>query len=179
MLDLVLKTIWLLLPAYVPNNFAVILGGLKPMDFGKNFIDGKRIFGDGKTFSGFFGGILGGIFVANLQRFLENVFGVFLFSSISYYDFFLLTFALAFGAMLGDLLGSFIKRRFNFKRGDSFPILDQLSFLVVAIAVSSLTPAFWKFFGVTEILIAFIITPILHVAVNAIAFKLKIKEVPW
>lgn len=179
MLDVVARTIWLLLPAYVPNNFAVVLGGLKPMDFGKNFLDGKRVFGDGKTFSGFFGGILGGIFVANLQKILERVLGVSIFSSLRYEDFFLLTFALAFGAMLGDLLGSFIKRRFGFERGESFPLLDQLAFLAVAIAVASLTTAFWNLFSVTEIVLAFLITPALHFAVNFIAFKLKLKDVPW
>ncbi|MEM3927815.1 MAG: CDP-2,3-bis-(O-geranylgeranyl)-sn-glycerol synthase [Archaeoglobaceae archaeon] len=179
MLDVIARTIWLLLPAYLPNNFAVVLGGVKPMDFGKNFFDGKRILGEGKTFSGFFGGILGGIFIANLQRILENVFGVFIFSSINYFEFFTLALALAFGAMFGDLVGSFVKRRFNFKRGESFPVLDQISFLVFAIAIASLTPAFWKLFSIVEIVIAFIITPPLHVVVNFMAFKLKLKEVPW
>jgi len=49
MLELILKTIWLLLPAYTPNNFAVIFGGGTPLDFGKKFIDGRRILGGGKT----------------------------------------------------------------------------------------------------------------------------------
>lgn len=179
MLDVIAKTIWLLLPAYTPNNFAVVLGGLKPMDFGKNFFDGKRIFGDGKTFSGFFGGIIGGIFVANLQRITEKSLGVSLLSSLDYLDFFLLTSALALGAMLGDLVGSFVKRRLNFKHGESFPVVDQLSFLVFAILIASFTPVFWKIFTVFEIITAFIITPLLHLAVNVIAFKLKLKEVPW
>ncbi len=43
----VVKTIWLLLPAYTPNNFAVLFGGGTPIDLGKKFIDGKRILGDG------------------------------------------------------------------------------------------------------------------------------------
>lgn len=179
MFDVIVKTIWLLLPAYTPNNFAVVLGGMKPMDFGKNFFDGKRILGDGKTFSGFFGGVLGGIFVANLQRIVERFAGVSLFSSVEYFDFLLLTFALAFGSMFGDAVGSFVKRRFNFNRGESFPFLDQLTFLVFAIAIASFTPAFSKLFTLPEVVIAFIITPLLHFAVNMIAFKLKLKEVPW
>ncbi|MEM0022950.1 MAG: CDP-archaeol synthase, partial [Archaeoglobaceae archaeon] len=96
-----------------------------------------------------------------------------------YFEFFSLALALAFGAMFGDLVGSFVKRRFNFKRGESFPVLDQISFLVFAIAIASLTPAFWKLFSIVEIAIAFIITPPLHVVVNFMAFKLKLKEVPW
>ncbi|MCQ4153705.1 MAG: CDP-archaeol synthase, partial [Archaeoglobi archaeon] len=41
MFEVLLKVIWVLLPAYTPNNFAVILGGFKPMDFGRKFLDGR------------------------------------------------------------------------------------------------------------------------------------------
>ena len=74
MFDLVLTTIWLLIPAYTPNNFAVLVGGGRPIDFGKNFIDGKRILGNGKTVRGFIGGLAGGILCANLQYALEKLF---------------------------------------------------------------------------------------------------------
>ncbi|MCX7999232.1 MAG: CDP-2,3-bis-(O-geranylgeranyl)-sn-glycerol synthase [Leptospiraceae bacterium] len=179
MFEIILKVIWILLPAYTPNNFAVILGGLKPMDFGKNFIDGSRILGDGKTFSGFFGGVLGGIMIANIQRVIELLFGIKIFSSLPYNEFLYLVLALAFGSMIGDAVGSFVKRRFGFERGRSFPIIDQLTFLLFAIAFASLTKGFWELFGTIEIGIAIVITPILHLSVNFIAYKMKLKEVPW
>ncbi|MDI9610315.1 MAG: CDP-2,3-bis-(O-geranylgeranyl)-sn-glycerol synthase [Archaeoglobaceae archaeon] len=179
MFEILLKVIWILLPAYTPNNFAVLLGGLKPMDFGKKFIDGRRIFGDGKTFSGFFGGILGGILVANVQRVLEILFNVRIFSSLPYNEFFYLVLAFTFGSMLGDSVGSFFKRRFGFERGKSFPIVDQLTFLLFAFAFASLTSAFWEFFGFLEIALALLVTPVLHLSVNFLAYKMKLKEVPW
>jgi len=179
MFEVLLKVIWVLLPAYTPNNFAVILGGFKPMDFGRKFLDGRRILGDGKTFSGFFGGILGGILTANLQRVIEIQTGVRILSALPYNEFFCLTLAFSFGSMLGDAAGSFVKRRFGFERGRSFPLVDQLSFLLFALAFASLTRAFWKLFGITEIAIAIVITPLLHLFVNLLAFKLKLKEVPW
>jgi len=179
MFDLLLKVVWLLLPAYTPNNFAVLLGGLKPMDFGKNFFDSRRILGDGKTFSGFFGGIFGGILVGNTQRVLEPFFGVKIFSSLPYNEFFYLVLALSIGSMVGDAVGSFLKRRFGFERGKRFPVVDQLTFLLFAIAFASLTKAFWSLFGAAEIAIAIIITPILHAFVNFIAYKMNLKEVPW
>ncbi len=179
MFEVLLKVIWVLLPAYTPNNFAVILGGLQPMDFGKKFLDGKRILGDGKTFSGFFGGILGGILTANIQRVIETYAGVRILSSLPYNEFFWLVLAFSLGSMVGDAAGSFLKRRFGFERGRSFPVVDQLTFLLFALAFASLTKAFWEIFGVTEIAIAIIITPILHLSVNYLAFKLNLKEVPW
>lgn len=179
MFEILLKVIWLLLPAYTPNNFAVILGGLKPMDFRKNFIDGRRILGDGKTFSGFFGGVLGGIMIANIQRVIELQFGIKIFSSLPYNEFLYLVLAFSFGSMIGDAVGSFVKRRFGFERGRSFPIIDQLTFLLFAMAFASLTKGFWELFGTIEIGIAIVITPILHLSVNFIAYKMKLKEVPW
>ncbi|MEM2726930.1 MAG: CDP-2,3-bis-(O-geranylgeranyl)-sn-glycerol synthase [Archaeoglobaceae archaeon] len=179
MFEVLIKVIWLLLPAYTPNNFAVLLGGVKPMDFGKNFVDGRRILGDGKTFSGFFGGILGGILIANVQRVIEVPLGVKIFSSIPYNEFLYLVLAFTFGSMLGDSVGSFVKRRLGFERGRSFPIVDQLTFLIFAMAFASLTKAFWELFGTLEIAIAIIITPVLHLLVNFLAYKMKLKEVPW
>ena len=54
--ELFLQALWLILPAYVANASAVLVGGGTPIDFGKLWKDGKRIFGDGKTWQGLFAG---------------------------------------------------------------------------------------------------------------------------
>lgn len=179
MLDLLLKTLWLLLPAYTPNNFAVLVGGGRPMDFGKSFFDGRRILGDGKTWNGFFGGFAGGIFTANIQYAIEKALGFEIYSLLPYADFFALTSLLAAGAMIGDLCGSFVKRRLGYERGERFLFVDQLAFLAVAILIASLYPAFWKIFTAEIIAIGFLVTPILHIGVNYLAYRLSLKEVPW
>ena len=53
---------WMFLPAMVSNPFAAIFGknSKVKMDFGR-YWRGKRIFGDGKSWSGFFGGAISGI----------------------------------------------------------------------------------------------------------------------
>ncbi len=174
-----IKTIWLLLPAYTPNNFAVLFGGGTPIDLGKNFLDGRRILGDGKTIRGFVAGVLGGLFVAHIQILVERILGFELYSKLPYGEFLKLAFLLAFGAMVGDSLGSFIKRRFGVERGKCFPILDQLTFLIVAYAFASLSRAFHILFTTEIIIIGIIVTPLLHLAVNILAYLLRIKEVPW
>ena len=174
------KTIWLLIPAYTPNNFAVVFGGRGlPLDLGKNFIDGKRILGDGKTFRGFIAGVLGGILCANLQYLIEEFTGIRLYHLLPYEEFLVLTFLLALGAMIGDSVGSFIKRRLCFERGEFLPIIDQLTFLIVALLIASGYDPFWKVFNIQVIFIGILITPFLHVFTNYIAYKLKLKEVPW
>ncbi len=48
-----------IMPGYLANAGMLIWGGGPPMDLGHNWKDGKRIFGPGKTWRGFFGGALG------------------------------------------------------------------------------------------------------------------------
>ena len=175
----IVSTLWLLLPTYTPNNFAVLVGGGKPLDFGKTFVDGKRILGDGKTIRGFVGGIVGGLLIANLQYGVEKSLNFQIFSLLTYNEFLFLVFLLSFGAITGDALGSFLKRRFGYKRGDVFPIVDQLMFLAIAFIFASFSLSFFKLFDLTKIVIAFIITPPLHLITNYIAYKAGLKNVPW
>jgi len=179
MIELILKTIWLLLPAYTPNNFAVVFGGGRPIDFGRKFIDGRRILGDGKTFRGFTGGVIGGIFIGIIQYSIEKIFKIHIFTSLQFRDFLILIFLLAIGSMLGDSIGSFIKRRLGYERGSRLLLIDQLTFLIFALLVASRFSPFWTLFNWEVILLSLILTPFLHLSVNYIAHKLNLKEVPW
>ena len=154
-----LNTFLFLLPVYVANSVPLLVKGKTPIDFGKNFIDGKRILGDGKTFEGFIFGTLFG-FLVGLVILGDPI----------------LSFILSFGALFGDSLESFIKRRIGIKRGDPFPVFDQLDFIFGAfIFLYFFYPnLFWlHFFN------AIILTVVLHPLANMIAYVLKIKEVPW
>src|SRR5659263_523722 len=72
MLSLIIDALWLMLPAYVPNSSAVLFSGKTPVDFGRNLIDGRRIFGPGKTFRGLIGGTLSGILVGLLLQLIKE-----------------------------------------------------------------------------------------------------------
>ena len=49
---IIFQAFWFILPAYVANASAKLIGGGIPVDFGKTWKDGKRILGDGKTWRG-------------------------------------------------------------------------------------------------------------------------------
>jgi len=178
-INLVLKTIWLLLPSYLPNNFAVIFGGGRPIDLGRTFIDNKRIFGDGKTFRGFFSGIVGGISIAIFQYCIEKPLNIQIYSHLNFQDFIIIASLLSLGSIFGDLIGSFIKRRIGIERGGKAPILDQLDFLIISLLMASLSPSFSVLFSFEVIVTAIVITPALHITTNFIAYKLGLKNVPW
>jgi CDP-2,3-bis-(O-geranylgeranyl)-sn-glycerol synthase len=119
------------------------------------------------------------VFTGIIQYGVENIFGFSIFSTLPLPSFLILSSLLSFGALTGDIFGSFVKRRVGFERGRSFPVLDQLGFLVFAFLFASIHPAFGTLYTPDVILTGIIITPILHVVTNIIAYKLGLKEVPW
>ncbi len=157
-LYLILGAVYYYLPAYFANGMPIVFGGGFPLDFGKNWSDGRRIFGDGKTFQGLVFGIGIGILAFGLIQ--NNI---------------LLAFSLAVGAMLGDLIKSFVKRRLDYKSGQKFFPWDQLDFLIGATLLSSLV----QVPPLKFILIIFIITPAAHIVANRISYFLGIKDVAW
>jgi len=156
-----------ILPAYVSNATPTIFGGGKPIDLGKNFFDGKRIFGDHKTIRGLISGILFGILT-----------GILLFLMGLESDFYISlnrAFLLSIGTHIGDLFGSFIKRRIDLEPGAGAPILDQLGFLIFALLLTY--PVYPLDMG--SIIFLVILTLILHPLTNFIAYILKLKEKPY
>ncbi|MCL2143071.1 MAG: CDP-2,3-bis-(O-geranylgeranyl)-sn-glycerol synthase [Methanomassiliicoccaceae archaeon] len=179
--------LWLFLPAMLPNSAAVVFGGGTPVDFGRS-IGGKRILGDGKTWRGFFGGGLAGVVLGMILMGIayllgkEDIWGYGgLWGGIG------IIVCLSFGSLLGDMLGSFIKRRMGIERGKKAPILDQYDFLIGAFLLTALFYPRWVYDTYIEIpgwhilalVFLLIITLLLHRAMNIIGYKAGLKDVPW
>lgn len=166
---------WAILPAYVPNSVAVLVGGGAPIDGGRTW-RGHRLLGDGKTWRGFVGGTLTGTVLA----FGLNALRPALSSALPAFPL-QVTVVLPLGAMLGDAAGSFLKRRTGRRRGEPFPVLDQLGFLVVALLLSLLVAPTWTTTTFTPpvLLAVLVLTPLLHLVTNAAAYLLGVKDEPW
>jgi CDP-2,3-bis-(O-geranylgeranyl)-sn-glycerol synthase len=178
-MNLLITAFWLMLPAYLPNNCAVLFGGGTPLDFGRNFRDGNRMLGDGKTFGGTIAGTLGGLIIGLLLNHLAPSLGLPSFGSgLSQLP---VLFGLSFGAMLGDIVAAFFKRRMGLKRGAQLFIIDQLDFVIGSwVLAMILAPAwFWQNFTPSIIVVVLIITPILHRAMNIIGYHMGSKREPW
>jgi CDP-2,3-bis-(O-geranylgeranyl)-sn-glycerol synthase len=177
--SLVAGALWAMLPAYVPNNAAVLFGGGRPIDGGRTWGD-RRVLGDGKTWRGTAAGTLAGTLVALALNFLSS-------TVAGAVGFALPTFplhvavALSFGAMLGDIGASFLKRRTGRERGAAFPGLDQLDFVVGALGLAALVAPRWfaTTFPLTALAVVLVATPVLHVVTNGVAYVLGLKSEPW
>ena len=180
--------LWVLLPTYVANALATLPRGRgPPMDFGRTWTgDGRRILGPSKTWSGFlFGGFVA-LPVVLLQAWLilhappnlaivptlaPSVAAAVPVGAI-----------LTFGAMTGDAIGSFIKRRLDRPSGSRTWFLDQLPFVLVPIALGfAFYPAlFWLTFGSWEAALWVVLFTVpLHWAFNWVGYKAGWKKVPW
>jgi len=177
-----IAALWLSLPALSANPSAVIFGGGTPMDFGRTLGDGKRVLGDGKTWRGFIGGGAAGAFVGLIQQLIAMKIGYFPIFSQDFLQAFFMVLILGYGALLGDALGSFIKRRLGIGRGDKAFLLDQLTFLIVALFLLYIAfPSFFSryFWNAPAMITLFVLTPLLHRIVNIIGYRMGKKEVPW
>ena len=153
-----LGTIWLFLPAYFANAAPVLLHGGGSLDRGHTWRDGNRILGDHKTNFGTLAGVTVGALFAIAQG---NATQGTLF---------------AIGAIGGDLLFAFIKRRLGLKPGRSLPLWDQVGFIIVAIILGS----FIEPRPTWQQDIAMIITTIpVHYVSNLFAWGLNWKKEPW
>jgi len=178
-IDMMFRSFIFFIPAYLGNMMPVILGRLPrykkimvPVDGGK-MLAGERIFGDHKTWGGLLAGILGGFFAGLLLllflnwRIQGDVFGGeqihFIFQAT----------LLGLGAILGDMLKSFFKRRLKIAPGKPFVPFDQIDLVVGSwVLVSIFYPQ-----PIIFLVCGLIITPLLHLGANIVAFQLKWKNV--
>ncbi len=166
-----------MLPAYLPNPIAALAGGGTPIDLGRNLSDGKRIFGEGKTYRGLIIGILAGIGIGLAQIRVSGVYG---WENLPEQTYLSIT-LLATGALLGDLCKSFIKRRLGKERGAKWPIADMYDLVAGSLLLVLIFDPAWLFANMTLLILVLIliITPILHRVVNIIGYHFRVKEVPW
>lgn len=173
-LEIIARALWLILPAYIANASPVLVGWGVPIDGGKNFFDGERVLGDGKTFQGFLIGLslgsLTGIFQIRLwaDPRVQNILQTQVWN-------WKVPVLLALGALLGDMVASFIKRRYGVQRGTPILGVDQLDFVLGAFFLVSIL---WipEWFTVVTWLV---ITPWIHLGTNMAAYKMNFKSKPY
>ena len=178
----VLAAVYFMLPAYVANLSGLAFGGGTPVDGGRECKDGRRLIGNGVTWKGMQNGtiigtlvgvVLGiiGTFYGDLSALTGGIIDLHVYGSI--FGGLILGFLMAFGALLGDAVGSFLKRRIGLERGAPAPIMDQLDFVIGALVLSLLVVQIsWEFFIIIALL-----SLVLHLGSNTFAYLIGIKDV--
>ena len=173
--------LWAMLPAYIPNNVAVLAGGGAPIDGGRTWGD-RRLLGDGKTWRGTAVGVLAGVGLALALTAVHGSVGEVLGVPLPSFPL-PAAVGLAAGALLGDVGASFLKRRTGRQRGAPFPGVDQLDFVLGSVALTAVLALGWfrdVFLSPPTVLLAVVlVTPALHLGTNAVAYRLGLKDEPY
>jgi len=177
----ILKAFYFFLPAYFANmtptfarRFKVFEFLAKSVDAGKKY-KGFPIFGSHKTWRGIILGTIVGILVAWFQKILYRLS---FFQRISFYNYqeinvLFLGFLIAFGALLGDLFFSFLKRRMGIEPGKSWIPFDQLGYVLGAFLLVNL---FFEKIPLYTWFWILILSFFLHIIGNRVGFWLKISD---
>jgi CDP-2,3-bis-(O-geranylgeranyl)-sn-glycerol synthase len=154
MIKFIFLCLWYLLPAAIGNHTAscgnrlwlpgILKSGLAklavPIDFGREW-RGKEILGDNKTWRGLLVGTIAGILTAGVQALLFLNVGFFRENTAVDYgkvNFILFGALMGGGALLGDAVKSFVKRRLDKPSGKPWFPWDQLDWITGAIVLSSI-----------------------------------------
>lgn len=156
----------------------------RPMDGGKTLRDGRRIFGDNKTWAGFFGMIIACAAAQMLWGFACAGFPDLCYIYSRFNN--TVPFNLAAGAAMGfaymllELPNSFIKRRLDIPSGKTvrgikgrvFFIVDQIDSLFGVAAVYALLYPMpvWQYF------LYILLGAVTHISVNSILYAAKIRK---
>lgn len=170
---MILESLYFALPIYFSNMTPVFARKTQFLNIPIN----SKLFGDHKTYRGFFLGILVSVLTILLQsklyqiNFFKNI------SLLNYSEINLILFGFLFGlgSLSGDLIKSYFKRKLGIKPGKPWIPLDQLDFIIGGLLLISLV--YIPSIKVTLILLIF--TPILHVLTNYTGFLLGIREVKY
>ena len=172
-----LRLLILLLPAYFANMVAFLSSKIKllnplekPVDFNLTWTDGRRVLGDSKTFRGFLSGIATAILVAYIIYLTTLTSSVAVYSSTD--EALALGFIAGLGAITGDLVRSFFKRRIGLKTGETWFIFDDLDFVIGAL----LFLRFYVNFPIVFMVLTLIGSLTLRIFTDIFDFSFKLKK---
>ena len=164
-----------------------VLSKLKvPMDFKKNFVDKRRIFGDNKTWKGFIGYIFFNIIFSILFGLLWKI------TKLEGYNFFYINHpnTVLYNILIGFLLGlfyalfelpnSFIKRRLDIKPGKTITGPKKIFFIFLdqADSVFGVALVVWMFYpiGLKVYCLYIIVGAITHIVVNMLLYFAHLRK---
>lgn len=165
-----LLLLWLFLPAFIANAAPVLVRNIPVLRDWKRPIAPVWL-GQNKTWRGLLAGIVLGAFTG----FLQALFSMWMWDQGAM----LLPFTvwgalLGFGALLGDMVKSFIKRRIGIAPGQQWPIFDGVDYMIGALTVGSI---FLSSLTLTDWIFLIVLGPLASSLANMAAYLVGWKEV--
>lgn len=163
MLNTLLQSVWFFLPAGIANMAPVLF---KRVSF-LGFPISTKYLGAHKTYRGFFFGIICAILTVYVQKFINLPGTLIDYQAVNIYLFGAL---IGFGALFGDSVESYFKRKGGIKPGGDWPVFDQIDWILGGLLFS-----FFYIKFTPEIFVdIFIVFAFLHAGFNWLKAFLKL-----
>ena len=165
------KSLYFFLPAYFANMAPVLFKKLNLLNKPVH----EKLFGKNKTWRGLVVAVILGGIIFWLQK-IAYIKGFKSLAIINYADFSIMFgFMLGFGAIMGDLVKSYYKRKAEIPPGKPWPVFDQIDFVIGGIIGS-----FFFYVPPAEVfLVLMVASPLLHLVVNRIGYWLGISKAKY
>jgi CDP-2,3-bis-(O-geranylgeranyl)-sn-glycerol synthase len=160
-----LHLVYFMAPAYAANMAPPLIKYWR----GWNRPISPRWLGSHKTVMGFAAGLLGALATTFVQHAIAGATGI----AVDGWPELGLRFGL--GAMLGDTVKSFFKRRLHIAPGHPWVPFDQLDFVAGALILVAAGSAL----GPSDLALVLVLSFGGHIAVNHVAYWLGIRDVKW
>lgn len=182
--DDILFAIWFLLPAAIANAAPIFAAAIPPLKKFKAPIDGgislhgHRLLGSHKTWRGIIAGVIASTIILWLQQLVVSHLGWahHLTGGIDYASLptLILGPLFAIGALFGDAIESFIKRRLGIRSGGSWVPFDQLDYIIgsVIISLPFVILSLWQY------VLIFVVWFLMHIIASYIGYKIGLKADP-
>ncbi|MFH1597825.1 MAG: CDP-archaeol synthase [Patescibacteria group bacterium] len=173
----IFQCIWYMLPAGFANMSPVLMKFgfkkiAKPVDGGHTW-HGKPILGKSKTWRGYLFAPIFGLIMFGFQQYLYQFEAIQRLSFFNYHEQTIwLGALLGAGAILGDSLKSFFKRRVNLRPGQSWIPFDQIDYTLGGLTLGAIL--FWPGWNVFGTVIG--VGLFLHMIVNLIGYSIKLQK---
>ena len=162
----VIDLLYMMLPIYAANMAPPFVKYWR----GWNRPISERWLGSHKTVLGFFLGIAAAILTALLQSRIHWQGNL-----VSYEQWFLLGLSSGCGAMVGDSLKSYLKRRLQIAPGQSWIPADQLDFVIGGLLVLS----FWVHLDWLDVITILTVSFVGDIMINHLSFYFGIRNTRW
>src|SRR3989344_8495801 len=171
MASLIFQSLYFFLPAYIANMAPVLFKWIPFLDTPIH----EKLFGAHKTWRGIVVAALTGMLIFGLQKYLY-IGGFQQWALIDYSDFPVwLGLCLGLGAILGDLVKSYYKRKDGIAPGEKWIPFDQLDFVVGGIIGS-----FFMYVPNAEVVLILLVASFfLHIAATKIAYWIGLRKEKW
>lgn len=184
MIQDILFGIWFLLPAAFANVIPILVAPLPilknfnaPIDGGKT-LHGHRLLGSHKTWRG----IIAGVIISTLTLWIQQLLAThydwtsYVTAGVNYANLPVLILGplFAIGALGGDAVESFFKRRLGIKSGGKWVPFDQLDYIAGSVIVS----LFFVILSPWQYLWIFIIWFLMHLIASYVGYLLGLKKDP-